>query len=306
MSLVKNFEMDDPIIMDLSPESVPPYELRCCGRLRVECNPCQPWFQLIDSNGRMIDLQASFCPNSYKSLLFKVVTSGFVLAFLLFTWIDGGNAGFFLAFLTNWGQLCSTFYFLFSFTNSLLYFDQPSVTTLTWTMKAAWVLFGLASHLEVVVTLLFWTLDYQPSYGPPSFQACAAHGMLVTFVLTDGLYVSRIPVRWQHYYGSVLPLNIAYVIWTIVHDELQLGNPESKKSDLLYPVVDWRHHPASTAIIMALVVLVVSPLVYLLIWSASAYTWGSCCQKSRRYYVELEQSKNSQSTDPEDLDSSEQ
>ena len=114
--------------------------------------------------------------------------------------------------------------------------------------------------------------------------------------LFDGFVVNRIPIRFHHWWRAVLPIDIAYPAWTIIHSVLDVGNPNESDNDpttnddALYSAVDWKDEAVQTGIFIAINILVIGPIIQLILFVLSLYS--PCCRVSRRY-LEGENDKES-------------
>jgi hypothetical protein len=106
-----------------------------------------------------------------------------------------------------------------------------------------------------------------------------SHGVVAVLVFLDGLFVNSIPLRLRHWFEFVMPVDLLYIIWSVLHSSLVfgIGNPDNQdedpetNDDLIYTVLDWGQEPAQTGVMAALIVLVLSPVIYLLLWGVSSF-----------------------------------
>jgi hypothetical protein len=107
-------------------------------------------------------------------------------------------------------------------------------------------------------------------------------------------------------FGSVLPITIAYPVWTVLHSVLDVGNPNESDNDpetnddILYPSIDWKDDLVGTLVLILVVALAVGPLVQLLLFALSLYS--PCCRISRRYLDD----DDDKGVDTEDRDAEDQ
>lgn len=187
-------------------------------------------------------------------------------------------------------------YHLFSVWNSFA--DSEDMN---WRIKITWYLYNLVAHNTILVTLLYWALDYDSSSTTVTFNVMAPHGATAIVTMMEGFLVNRIPIRFYHWLGAVVPYQIAYLVWTILHMKFDIGNPhkydvdEETNDDTLYDVVDWKDDALGTAITFVIVVLVVGPILQLLLFTLSLYL--PFCRNSRRY----EQTKQERTSNDEEM-----
>lgn len=268
-----------------------------CHRFATELNPCQPWFAVVDrATGRKIDIPESFAPASCKAFAVKVALGGLALGTLIYGWI--GNAaypGFYLAYLTNWSLIVSVFYFLLSITNTMLaaWTPQPPDTLpccsrIRWT----WILYEVSIYTEILVSILYWSLLYKPGVTDVTFLSVTPHAAIAVAVWIDGSFVNRIPVRLTHWYGFILPWNVLWIVWTLLHAYCGVGNPyendtdPTTNDDTIYSNIAWKDEPLKTAILCLVVTFGIGPAIYLVVWLLSLYNIPCLCRSDRRIYTD--------------------
>ena len=273
--------------------------LLCCARLLREIVPCQAWFLIADAiTGREIDIQASFARASCRVVIFKFIEWGLSLLILLYSWMDMKYPEWFFAYGSNGSLVLASLYFMTSLYNSgmavvavLFYMpqrrqeQQQSQRVINWQIRMAWILFEMAAHCEVVATILFWVFNYTPSQNQSiSLVQFMSHAGVAVLVWVDGLYVNRIPVRLMHWYGCILPLDTAFVIWTAIQSYAGAINPYTGKT-YIYAELDWQKDWVQALVSSLVLVLVLGPLVFLMLWMFSLYQVPCCCYKDRRCYL---------------------
>ena len=264
----------------------------CCMFFKSELNPCQDYYSSTDPNGKALDIEESFGPSSIYAILTKLAFAGFTV----FTWISmflsTDNKDFFLAYLTLWALSFQIVYHVFSLWNSLA--SPPGMNRC---VKIHWFLFNMVVHMDILVAVLWWYTVYDPD-ETLTFNKVAPHSATAVVLLVEGLIVNRIPVRIHHWWLAVLPIDIAYPVWTIVHSMLDIGNPNESDNDpetnddAIYTAVDWEDDAIGTAIFIVIVVLIVGPIVQTVLFLLSLYS--PCCRISRRY-LDKDASQNEES-----------
>lgn len=240
---------------------------------------CSSLFSLQTSNGKVVDVTDSFSSRSWPVRIFKFLClSATITAIVLFLRLlfehdaDEEKVQFvfeYMAYFTVWGLVCSALYFITSWVNSCIPLRQndDDITKASWRTKWTWGVFEVAAHTELMVTLLYWTLVHD-SRDMPFWDAgnLLAHGGVMVLVLISGLVVNRVPVRLLHF---VFPfaVDFIYLLWTFVHDKYELV--EADEDDQIYDVIDWNEEFRSTAVLSIVLLFLVSPLVWLVLWLAS-------------------------------------
>ena len=263
----------------------------CCALALSELSPCQEIFPTRDSNGRHFDFEDSFGPSSVAAVVAKVALGGYTIFTWIYMLVESNYRGFFFSYLTVWVLSLQVIYHIFSLWNSLS--PPPGING---RIKFAWWLYNMVVHVDIVVVLLWWLTLYDPDTTEMKFTEIAPHSSTCVVALLDGLLVNRIPIRLHHWYISVLPLNIAYPVWTIVHSLLDIGNPNNKdddpetNDDVIYDTVDWKDDWQGTLVFIIIMMLVVGPILQLVLYVLSLYS--PCCRISRRYLPDEEQVGN--------------
>jgi hypothetical protein len=251
----------------------------CCARfwedLTGTCR-CRPNFRAIDGPTQTIDVSASFSPHGIFVLGCKFVTLG-VTIYTIYLGYFSDPRPFYFAYLTHWGLVFSLAYSVMSVYNSFFPVAQPPSGTTTVSRRTilTWVFFTIAVHTEVLITLLYWSMIYS---GELHLVSVFSHGVVAALVLVDGLFVNTIPIRLRHWLEFIMPVDLLYIIWTVLHSSLvfDIGNPDNQdedpetNDDLIYTVLDWGQEPTQTGLMAALIVLVLSPVIYLLLWGISS------------------------------------
>ena len=274
-----------------TPKEKPP--MACYQRFLKELNPCQDWFNVQDVNGRKIDIPECFAPATCRAFILKLCGTGLAVGIYIYAFIDSSAPEFLLAYLTYWALTFVCLYFCISLFNTIMSERTPQPPDrVGCRIRTTWVLFELAAHFELLVVLMYWSLIYEG--GEPGFLSIMVHGVICAVTWGNGLFVDHIPVRWMHWYGFILTFNILFIVWTLLQNYLDVGNPDKSDNDpdtnddLLYDAIDWKDDTGTTIMWALIVVLVISPLVYTLLWVLSAYTLGLCCcsTNDRRRYID--------------------
>ena len=229
-------------------------------------------FSLRVDKHEIIDVPASFSPHSGRvaNLFNCFCLAAAVAAVVLFAQMiyddkEKMQYAQYFAYFTVWGLLCSFLYFVASWSNSCLPLRQEE--SATFRTKWTWVLFEVAAHTELTVTVL-WGLSWKRGTGW-EVGNILAHGGVMLLVLLTGLVANRMPVRMSHF---IFPfgVDLVYVLWTFVHDRLSLGNGEtSSDDDAIYDVIDWVDNFEETATLSAFALFVVSPILWALLYLLS-------------------------------------
>jgi hypothetical protein len=190
-------------------------------------------------------------------------------------------SSFWLAYLTHWSLLYAVFYMTLSFI--LSFGVNPR-----WLMKCAWLSFPVAAVHQIMVTLLFWLLDYEPEKNPLNEVVFLVHGGVMVIVLFDGLVVNRVPVRLKH---AIVTMGfwLLYMTWSILHNTVYQYNPwtandNAYDDDAIYAILSWSKEPLSATIKAVGVAFVCVPTFHATIWVLSLI--------SRRYEESMQSERN--------------
>ena len=207
---------------------------------------------------------------------------------------------FFLAYLTNWTYGLACIYLLSSCYHTLqstILFRSSKNTNVTWSHTFTWALFSVAAPGEIVVTLGYWGLEWDGTSSAFFYRNIMIHGVIVAIVLIDGLILNRIPIRLTQY-GVLLLYLTAYLIWTVVYELAEIGNPYTEgedSDDQLYSSLNWTESPVSTTVAAAQLLFVVVPIAFAMVYILSLYSFpcGGCTSRAHRRYInDAEESPN--------------
>ena len=260
----------------------------CCSRWRRELNPCQDWFSVHDEGeDRVLDVPASFAPSSVWSVLLKLLAVSYITFTFVHAVYTSDHRDIHFAYLTYWALTLTVLYVWTSIYNSIRGAEQPPLlSNVSFRIRLQWYLFNLALNTDLLVVLLYWTVDFEPGETTLTYGSVSAHAGSCLAVLLEGFMVNRIPVRWFFWWGTGLPIGLAYLGWTLIHSQTDIGNAGKDDSDLLYEAVDWEDDPLGTLILFVVSIFVVGPIFQTLIFVISIYGWPFCCGRNIRRYVD--------------------
>ena len=257
---------------------------KCCCR-RFVSDWGIPMFALQETIGT-IDVEASFSPPPrWRTVLLKLILAALTL-FILVTdllWeYEGSNdRRYYLIYLTNW---CHIFTVLYTCLSCLISLSPAGLLTKTmngastvhssFVFRFTWGLYSAVATIQMAVALLFWLVEYKVETGCPPYSSLMKHGGFMILVLMEGLVLNSVPIRAKH---IVFPSAVAilYLIWTVVHDFLDIGNPFRDDSnpatddDAIYVVINWRQRPELSARVAAITTFVLIPILFFTLWTAA-------------------------------------
>ena len=269
-------------------------DVRCGARCWSEWGRSFGWFSLQDAPNKTLDIAASFGPTSLGARFYKVVYMVWMISTLIGKWYrQRDTPWFFLAYLTHWALILATLWSMLSLFNSFWLLPQPASPneSVSIRTKISWLLYPMAANMSAIVTVLFWTVEFDYSGAAPSYWQLMTHGGSCLLTWFEGLAVNRIPMRWKHVL-PIMGLGAVYIAWTIIHQlATEIGNPRRSDTDpetnddLIYGVLDFKENTGFSVILVVVVVFVVIPLLHWSLWALSLYQFpcGGCRGANRRY-----------------------
>jgi len=247
-----------------------------------ELSPCpsQGWFSIVDgTTKRQIDVVASFGPTTTISWLAKLLGGSVTIGTLCYGWVTDSNpAHEYMYKLTRWGVFISSCYFLLSIVNTCLASctttgipQSNKVDSSNLHIRLTWSLFTIAAHSELLITILYWALVYEPGNSKLDYNNFSNHGGICLLVWLNGLVIDRIPVRMRHWYSMALPFELAFVVWSVIHSMVISENGP------LYDVLDWNEDWSTALMYSVLAILPLGFFLYCILWMLSLYNPLSCC-----------------------------
>ena len=260
--------------------------VNCLDRFASEVNPCQDWYCVSESDGTF-DVEKTFAPCSTKAVALKFVALVYVTFVFVYSLWDADDRAIWFGLLTNITLLFSVIYIWLSFVNSVIGVEQPRShrDSVSGLVSAQWYMFHVAMHSKLVVVLLYWVVEFERGETDISFQSISTHAGTCLTLLLEGFYVNFIPIRWFFWWGSGLLVGVGYLIWTLIHSKLDIGNGMKEDSDLLYDAVDWEDDKKGTILLFVLCLVVIGPILHSMLFCISIYGYPCCCGTNKRRYL---------------------
>jgi len=272
---------------------VQPKPASCWDRFKAEINPFQSWFlKTHPAHDRPLDIKTAFAPEGIQPLFFKVSCGGFVWATAIFSLVrDREDRGFWFAYMSHWMLLTGSVYFMMSVYHTLFGASQPYKRVSSPVLKFTWLLFSFTSHFGFLTGLFFWLFVFEKGVTSLNWETICTHTITPFTIFFDGTNVNRIPLRWQHYIGFVIPMEILYVFWTwIQNDVAEIENPNlpanatEAHDDAIYEAYNWKEKGTDPLIFTAVGIFCIGPCIWFLEWMFSQYWLFCCCWGDRRLY----------------------
>ena len=277
---------------------IDPPSIGCFYRFQQELKCSYGFFSLDELNGTVLDVKNTFAPGPKLwcvLVLGRILLAAAAIFAMVYSIVNypAENRWIWMGFLTHWTVVVTIAYLaiILAVTLSPKALRQPANgRPPSVLVRLAWAFYSLALPMNVLVVLLYWTLDYQPGQTI-HFSTISLHAGTCFLVLIDGNLLSKIPIRMKHIL-LVESTAVLLVIWTLINDLVGIGDgvwenedaDQNNADDKLYSVLNWSDDPAKAAIISVLVIFVVIPIIFVLCWMLSIWSrWLTKCDGSRRY-----------------------
>ena len=275
---------EDPVSSPSRQQRHIPLFRRYIAELRI------PPFQIEEVDGRLIDIPDSFCAEPFGlCLLIKLLLLGSTFSIFLEGLLAMRPKYFYFAYLSHWSLIITMAYFALSIYNTL----RPPIVTgkndATRLVKITWALFAIAAPAELLGTLLYWTIEFE-KHNDLSYRIFMVHGAFMLLLFIEGFCLNRIPIRisQQRFFFGFLGL---YLIWLLLHDYLNIGDPTSQDDDGIYQSYRWMNQPSKTGIITAVIIVLLAPLTFALVWLLSLWSPPSSFNGNNRRFLSSRQAR---------------
>jgi len=184
---------------------------------------------------------------------------GGCLALSVLTALEDPNV-FRMAYFTNWGWIAVCAYFMCSFGAAvrLARWPRDHADVL---VKAAWALFAISFPSQIVVTLMFWLLEYS---GSIDYTTLIMHGAGIILLFIDGFIINRTPLRMKQFYLFETFVTL-YLVWSVAFAFSGLPNPYREEEDgAIYSWLNWKSDTASAVMMALFCLIIVNPVVFIL------------------------------------------
>lgn len=243
----------------------------CCNRFLAEWR--LGMYSLEEPSGKIIDLEKLFRPCPFR--LWGIVKFG------LFAWtmeviiqsiVTSIEPNMWMAFLTNWQALIVLAYIsasLLVHANVIPVSENEKGQVNIWT-RLTWTLYTLSLSLSLFTAIMFWCLVYRPGDGI-EYIMVMPHGGLFVFVLLDGMFINRIPIRLRQLVW-LEGLGVLFMLWTMIYAFSTSDNPirsdedPATDDDALYGVLNWEKRTMGAVILCAIIFFVGFPFLFHCLW----------------------------------------
>ena len=215
---------------------------------------------------RHLDVIRTFSPRPRPVYItIKLFLAAWILAILTMSIDRVTYPNFWLAYLTHWGYVITAMYGVMSPICAMYLALRPPITnTLSCCgaggggvagslIKTTWALLAIVLPAEVMITILFWALEYE-SGDIISYVTVMVHGGTMILLFIDGFVVCRIPLRLKQF-DFFETFSFMYLLWTIIR--AYPSDVVSQDDDAIY---------SSNIILFLVVLLVANPIIFGICW----------------------------------------
>lgn len=218
---------------------------------------------------RHLDIERTFSPSPRLPCIgAKIFLMAWTIALLIQSIRKSTHKSFWLAYLTHWSFVFASAYFIASVSSAIYLARRPPSNPgvleggVGVLVKSTWILFAISLPTEILVAILFWTLQFD---GNADYVSIMLHAGIVGLLFIDGIILSRIPLRMKQLLPNLL-FCFFYLLWTVIHAFSGLGNPYkddgSRDDDAIYNTIAWKNDPATAGLVCAGVFFVGYPVVF--------------------------------------------
>lgn len=266
------------------------------SRFMLELQQRDP-FTIKEVTGKYIDIPASFSP---KPKWWMTVIKLIICAWVSFITADGffrqKSKSFYMATFDHWASVVTVVYLWFSFlvnamrpsSKNTALNNSPARNLPSMWHKITWALFAVAAPSQIFSSMAFWLFEYNGNLE----DGLVTHGSVLLLLLVEGLCINRTPLRINHQWFFMVFV-YAFLLWSLIHSYLGMGNPQKSINGdgTLYSFLDWNGAPIATALHVMMILLLVVPFIYWIVWMLSLFSLPWRFDGKVRRYLNGEQSK---------------
>ena len=165
--------------------------------------------------------------------------------------------------------------------------DCPESRQMPWSCsslmdKLHWPLFTVGTEFAAAITILYWTLVYEPHSKHNFFSIDSLHIHLINGVLAlVDLWLSGVPVRIYHALHSVL-FAVSYVVFTGVY--YAAGGTDPAGNSFIYPFLNYKSNAGSAIGLGIICALVLMTIIHFFFYLQFIVRNWITCYIQRRFY----------------------
>mmetsp|Transcript_9980 Transcript_9980/g.19177 ORF Transcript_9980/g.19177 Transcript_9980/m.19177 type:complete len:306 (-) Transcript_9980:67-984(-) len=263
----------------------------CFATLVREWSPCGDYFFVHDPvTDRTLDIPESFAPLNPFLVVGKILLGAVTLGTMAYVIVEREHKEFMFAYLTYWALAFQCLYHILSISNSILAsaIAQPKFYV-EGRVRYTWMIFNTSMAASIIVAAVWWGTIYD-SDEKLDYEKIGPHGATLIAQYIDGFWINRIPIRFRHWWVTLLPFSLAYAFWTFLQGFVfDLENPdrtEEGEEDILYEDIDWDNDLTGTILVTVMLVFLAGPIVQILLFLLSLYHVPCLCMMDRRRYLD--------------------
>jgi hypothetical protein len=237
---------------------------------------------------RRMDIVKTFSPHPrILHIGVKISLAALIVSVMAMSIQDTMHQSFWLAKLTHWGIVFCSAYAILSAVSAVYLAIRPPASPdeleggVGVLIKSTWALLAIAAPAQVMITILFWALEFK---GTISYVSLMVHGIVMVLIMIDGFILSRIPLRMKQF---VLfeSFSVVYVLWTVIHAYSGIGNPyaegdtPTQDDDAIYSSLAWKNDAAGAAILSVIVLIVANPIIFMICRALSQLLPRRLCEE---------------------------
>lgn len=200
----------------------------------------------------------------------KLFIMAWMISIMMLSIRDSTHPSFWLAYLTHWGFLVTTAYTIMSAISAVYLAMRPPANPgvleggVGLLVKTTWALLAIAVPAEILITILYWVLEFD---GTVTYVSIMVHGGGMVLIIIDGFLLSRLPLRMKQFIFSEM-FCFLYILWSVIHAFSGIGNPyrvdDDRDEDAIYDSLAWKTNTVFAVVISVAVLLVFNPIMFLL------------------------------------------
>jgi hypothetical protein len=245
---------------------------------------------LVDSTPRSLDIVKTFSPHPRVPYIgVKISLAAWIVSAMPMSIISMTYPSFWLAYVTHWGLIVATAYIILSALSAVYLAIRPPSNPdelkggVGLLIKSTWALFAIALPAEIVITILYWTLEFDADDGV-TYINLMVHGIVMVLIMIDGFVLSRIPLRMKQFilFESLTAL---YFLWTVIHAYSGIGNPyadgdtPTQDDDAIFGSLAWKNNTTASVILFLGVLFAVNPIIFMMCRALSRLLPRRLCEE---------------------------
>ena len=246
---------------------------------------------VVDTTSRSLDIVKTFSPHPRVPYIgVKIIfIEAWIVSVMPMSITSYTYPSFWLAYGTNWGLVVTTAYIILSSLSAVYLVINPPANPdelkggVGVLIKSTWALFAIALPAEIVITILFWTLEFDADDGV-AYLSLMVHGIAMILIMIDGFVLSRIPLRMKQFILFEL-FTALYFLWNVIHAYSGIGNPyadgdtPTEDDDAIYGSIAWKNNTTAAVILVLGVLFAANPIIFMVCRTLSRLLPRRLCEE---------------------------